>query len=367
MKLFMIVFLKAVLIFALCLAVVFCSSVPDSEPEAASEIAESQPEPEEAPAQAQESDGAEEVTSTEAESALPANPQEPQEDAPDNALEDTPEDALEDTVNEPEEETAVPIIVPSIQSIAHSPGNPFVGDLITLKTVTANAEEIQYDFGSGPSREATIVYETFGVKTVVATARRENRQQSEVYLFTVYGQGTVSVAHTAVEHNAEGTPVTQATIIANGVFESIKAYYENLVVFEGSKQEVYEIPIPFVGEYTFQIGAFVNDKPVADLGDITITGLNTPPDPPRFEGPAFVSSTAGEPTSFSVFSSDPNRDPIRYEVSFAPAGASFDETTGEFSWTPAADQRGLHIMHFRAYDVPYDTKRSFTQRGINVE
>lgn len=34
-----------------------------------------------------------------------------------------------------------------------------------------------------------------------------------------------------------------------------------------------------------------------------------------------------------------------------PPGATFNQTTGKFSWTPTAEQKGVHYFEFSAYDT----------------
>jgi hypothetical protein len=51
------------------------------------------------------------------------------------------------------------------------------------------------------------------------------------------------------------------------------------------------------------------------------------------------SATVDVPLEFTVIATDPDReDTLRYEVQYAPSGATFNGTTGVFSWTPTAEQ-----------------------------
>jgi len=54
--------------------------------------------------------------------------------------------------------------------------------------------------------------------------------------------------------------------------------------------------------------------------------------------------------AFTITASDPDDDGITFSPTGLPAGASLGELTGQFSWTPTADQVGLHDVTFIATD-----------------
>lgn len=58
----------------------------------------------------------------------------------------------------------------------------------------------------------------------------------------------------------------------------------------------------------------------------------------------------GELLSFIVSASDPDHNPLTYSVIDAPSGASFNNSTGEFSWTPTYIQAGSYNLTFNVSD-----------------
>ena len=66
--------------------------------------------------------------------------------------------------------------------------------------------------------------------------------------------------------------------------------------------------------------------------------------------PVFVSfidqadAFAGQEFSFTFEATDADDDELTYSLLFAPMGAEFDETTGVFTWTPAADTEGDFVV-----------------------
>jgi hypothetical protein len=49
-----------------------------------------------------------------------------------------------------------------------------------------------------------------------------------------------------------------------------------------------------------------------------------------------------------------------------PAGASFNQTTGSFSWKPSSAQRGSYTIVFTATDSSYSSSPTSTSMGIKV-
>ncbi len=60
---------------------------------------------------------------------------------------------------------------------------------------------------------------------------------------------------------------------------------------------------------------------------------------------------AGQTLQFTVAAVDPDHDPLTYSVSPLPSGASFNATTGVFSWTPSVAQAGSYSLAFTATDA----------------
>lgn len=101
-----------------------------------------------------------------------------------------------------------------------------------------------------------------------------------------------------------------------------------------------------VGTHRFKIMATASNG-AADSTRFSVE-VNSFNAPPRFSPLRTLSIPAGEPFTLPVRAIDPDgmhRDLIRYLGVDLPVGASINETTGEFTWTPAQRQTGEH--HFR--------------------
>jgi|GEM_PF-1705870 len=80
---------------------------------------------------------------------------------------------------------------------------------------------------------------------------------------------------------------------------------------------------------------------------ITVTDVNRAPslaDP----GPKTILEDAV--LAFTLSASDPDGDAITFSISGAPSGATFNTTTGAFSWKPSFTQAGAYLLRFTAAD-----------------
>ena len=64
-----------------------------------------------------------------------------------------------------------------------------------------------------------------------------------------------------------------------------------------------------------------------------------------------LSATEGVELSFELAGSDADNDPLSFDVSPLPAGASFDSGTRIFSWTPTYDQEGSQVLTLSVSDA----------------
>ncbi len=74
--------------------------------------------------------------------------------------------------------------------------------------------------------------------------------------------------------------------------------------------------------------------------------------PPIFSPISSQSVQKGNLLQFTVSATDSNHYPLTYSASSLPAGASFNSTTGIFSWTPSNSQVGTYTVTFTATDGP---------------
>lgn len=81
-------------------------------------------------------------------------------------------------------------------------------------------------------------------------------------------------------------------------------------------------------------------------------------------GPQTVNE--GQPLVLTVSADDPNYNPITYDASPLPLGASVDATTGQFAWTPDYAQAGSYPVTFTASDGTLTDEELVTITVTNV-
>ena len=93
------------------------------------------------------------------------------------------------------------------------------------------------------------------------------------------------------------------------------------------------------GEYHLRFS--VSDGVHTDYEEVVITVTNTN-GAPVLEPIGSQSVTLGQTLGFTLSAGDPDQDPLSYSASNLPAGAVFEAGTGEFTWTPTAEQVGTY-------------------------
>ncbi len=272
---------------------------------------------------------------------------------------------------EAEEAEEKPVPEPRVRSVSLERGKESVrvGEEVTIHVDTVDADEISFDFeGDGRfTSQNSYRYSTFGIKTVHVRAVNPAHSTTKTISFPVTGTATVSLDTNEIQHSKnENEALINADIDANGSYDTVHLYYDDELIVALEKQNEYSINIPFVGEYTFQVHLFEQGRTVAGCNDVTITGLNAPPELTD-EFSKLIEGNVGEEVSFDLSESvtDPNQDRLRFIMEGAPEDVAFDEKTGTFRWTP--QQAGLYLIDFYVFDYPYETGNVWLQRMLTIE
>ncbi len=87
---------------------------------------------------------------------------------------------------------------------------------------------------------------------------------------------------------------------------------------------------------------------------VSVSVTTSPPQsnhPPSLTVPGPELVTAGSPLEFTVSATDPDiGETVTLNAAVLPSGASFNPTTGQFSWTPSPSQTGNYNVTFTATD-----------------
>ena len=279
-------------------------------------------------------------------------------------MEESTEDEADDSVAVVKPAPLPPLELPPI---SHEPSSVMAGDEVLLIVGQNDYDSIHFDFGDGRKLGNVHTYAGYGYKDVGITVKKGDRQAEALYSLFVFGNATVTLDRHEVDHDLSGQPVLTGVVEGDGTYDSILVEENGAAIATFVFSDFYGIPVPFTGERTFQISLLERGKKVADCGQVTITGLNSPPERPIYEGDPFVLARVGTELVFEITSADPNNDTVIYEIKYAPEGSEFDQSTGQFTWTPSNNQTGLFLMQFYAYDDPFLERAPFAQRGVIVE
>ncbi|WP_292349663.1 putative Ig domain-containing protein [Methanoregula sp. PtaU1.Bin006] len=99
---------------------------------------------------------------------------------------------------------------------------------------------------------------------------------------------------------------------------------------------------------------------------ITVTGVSVTNHPPVIADLPQVSVSAGTPVSFTVKATDQDGDPLTYQMTMTPPGASFNPSTRVFTWTP--QQAGTFAAQFVVSDGKTQAAKAtyITVTGVSV-
>ncbi|MBY0585695.1 hypothetical protein K2X85_00875 [bacterium] len=98
----------------------------------------------------------------------------------------------------------------------------------------------------------------------------------------------------------------------------------------------------------------LNNRGIAQTGPLQSSGNATP----VIGAVAQIGGVEGSAVSASVRAIDPNSDPIAYRIVAAPSGATIDPVTGQFTWAPTDDYRGLVPITVEAFEQSASRLRS---------
>ncbi|MFO0011239.1 MAG: putative Ig domain-containing protein [Planctomycetota bacterium] len=102
------------------------------------------------------------------------------------------------------------------------------------------------------------------------------------------------------------------------------------------------------GSTGFLSTKFFNPNLVPFTYDLVFYGkLNAPPE---IRSVPIVEVEVGSPYAYDVLASDPNGDPIRFELVEAPAGMTIGELSGHIRWQPTTADQGVHSIEVRVVD-----------------
>ncbi len=118
------------------------------------------------------------------------------------------------------------------------------------------------------------------------------------------------------------------------------------------------------GDYYFDFNVTDGDLTDSITAHVRVDQTNMPPE---IENIGSRSISENETLSFFVNATDGDNDPLTYSVSGLPKGASFDRSTGFFSWRPGYTQDGTYSVEFRVTDGEKNASEAISIRVYDVD
>jgi parallel beta-helix repeat protein len=202
-----------------------------------------------------------------------------------------------------------------------------------------------------------------------------NQQGNYFVTFTATDGGTPRLTDsetiTITVRNVNRPPVLARPLTIPAVGEGLRLEFRVLAndPDAGDTLTFAVTPKPGTGDVDRTTGVFIWNTLIGDEGSYPVTFMVTDQDgaadsatatvvvghtnqPPYFS-PALEDQAAleGQPATFAVAGADADvADSVTVSMVSGPEGSAFDQTTGQFSWTPRYDQSGEHQAIFRVSD-----------------
>jgi len=117
----------------------------------------------------------------------------------------------------------------------------------------------------------------------------------------------------------------------------------------------------------YKVFFIASDGNNLDLMGVNIKVLNHGNQPPDLNHIGDKEIDEDEDLAFRIYASDPDGDNLVYSVSNLPEGASFNNQTNIFSWTPTFDQQGDYNVTFAVSDGEYNSTETIIISVLNVD
>jgi PKD repeat protein len=265
--------------------------------------------------------------------------------------------------------------IPLSTSFSFLPATPLVNQIVTLTAVTTSGTPpyaIAWNFGDGITGTGTTVTHTFTTAqsfavTETATDLSSPRQTAtSSQSVTVYVTLPLSATISASPSSAQvGQTITFTATATGGTspYGYAISFGDGASATGRSSTHSYSA----AGSYTVTLTVTDSALPRASIV-ATITVNVQVPSPLTLTLPSNRTVTSGSWINFTVTGISPNpARTVTLSVSQLPTGATFDLSTGIFSWKPSASQTGYYAITFIATDDSTPPMTSTRPMGIQVD
>jgi PKD repeat protein len=264
---------------------------------------------------------------------------------------------------------------PLSTSFTFLPSTPLVNTPVTFTAVTTSGTSpytIAWNFGDGTTGTGTIVPHTFTTAqsfTITETATDSSSpaqtatSTQSVTIYTSLPLSATISASTSSPQIGQTVTFTASAIGGTAPYNYAISFGDGTSGTGSSPRHAYST----AGSYTVTLT--VTDSALPHATKLaTITVNVQAPTPLTLALPRNQTATTGSWINFTVTatSSNPART-VTLSASQLPAGATFDTTTGVFSWKPSVSQTGYYTITFIAADDSTPPMTSARAMGLQVD
>jgi len=247
---------------------------------------------------------------------------------------------------------------PLATSFAFLPASPLVNSLVTFTAVTTGGilpYTVSWNFGDGGSGTGAIVTHTYTSAqsfTITETAKDSStttQTATSSQSVTIFATPQLS---TTFQVSSSSPQIGQAVTFTESATGGTSPYTYTVTFGDGGTGTGDPVTYAYSASGTYTATVTVTDSASPQASVSASITLNVQAlIPPTLTVPGNQTVTAGTWINFTVAASSVNiGGTITLSETGLPTGASFNQTTGIFSWKPSSSQTGSYAIVFTAMD-----------------
>ncbi len=247
---------------------------------------------------------------------------------------------------------------PLATSFAFLPASPLVNSLVTFMAVTTGGilpYTVSWNFGDGGSGTGAIVTHTYTSAqsfTITETAKDSSTTTQTATSSQSVTIFTTPQLSTTFQVSSSSPQIGQAVTFTESATGGTSPYTYTVTFGDGGTGTGDPVTYAYSASGTYAATVTVTDSASPQASVSASITLNVQAlIPPTLTVPGNQTVTAGTWINFTVAASSVNiGGTITLSETGLPTGASFNQTTGIFSWKPSSSQTGSYAIVFTATD-----------------